>query len=155
RAGPVPEHDLLVVLLDHVEVAADAPLQVDEHLGDLLAGEHREVQGRLVPVVDLFADPLTDHAEKPGRLLETNDVLKGTGEFAQRNAVRARPGARTRGEGLAPTYRLRLGNRGEPASGLAPRPSWPWRCGIFRGMDLVNVMQVSRRGDRRGDPGSG
>ena len=32
----LPKHDLLVVLLDDVEVALDATLQVDQHLGHLL-----------------------------------------------------------------------------------------------------------------------
>src|SRR5262249_8579888 len=84
--GPVAQHDLVVVLADDVEVAADAPLHVDKYRGVRLPTEAGHSETGPVGLILLIADSLTANTDEAACFVEAEDVLKRAGEFAQQAA---------------------------------------------------------------------
>ena len=74
RTGATPEDNLLVGLFDHVEVALDSPLEVNEDVHHLFTAEGRNLRSDPVILVDFVADVLAHRADETGRLLKA-DVI--------------------------------------------------------------------------------
>jgi hypothetical protein len=129
-AAPVAEHDLLVGLLDDVEVAVDAALQVDEHAGDLFTAERVDLQGRAVVAVDRTPDVLADDADEARGFLEADDVLERARELTKDGSKErvAREGD-IDGQGWGPwalrclRYQGRRPDSKQPARPEEPTPS--------------------------------
>jgi hypothetical protein len=85
-AEPVAENNLFITLFEDVEVALDAALQVDQHIGHLLASKSVDSERVFVLSVDLIPDPLAHHADESGRFLQSYDVLECSSQFAEKVA---------------------------------------------------------------------
>ena len=151
RAGAVAEHDAIVALFDDEEVPLYPALQVDEHVGDLLAAQALDVQRGCVRGVDLVPDALPDDTDESRCLVQTDDLLQRAGEMPQEGAQEdvalerdvERRDFRAIGHGCGHRGSVRLWvSLPEGESSMTPERTWLTR------LSLRSLLAGLRIGDR-------
>jgi hypothetical protein len=81
RASSIAQGNFVLVSFNHIKIALNTPLGVDQHISNLLTCQVGDGGCPIVIAVNLISYSLTDETDKGGSFIDTDDFLQPARQF--------------------------------------------------------------------------